>query len=88
MILGVQAAAIFASFALAVAIDPVRAFPYRLTRPLDVYARLTLTASLLVGRDAAALRARETPWRLRGQLELNLLDPRGICDGSLGIPSQ
>ena len=82
MVLGVQAAASFAGFVLAVAIDPVRAFPPALTRPLDLYARLTPTASLLVGRDAAALQSRETPWRLRGQLKLKLLDPLGICDGS------
>ena len=83
-----KATATFAGFVLEVAIRSVRALPPALTRPLDLYARLTLTASLLVGRDAAALRAYETPWRLRGQLELNLLDPRGICDGSLGIPSR
>ena len=77
-----KATATFAGFVLEVAIRSVRALPPALTRPLDLYARLTLTASLLVGRDAVALRAHETPWRLRGQLELEMLDPLGIWDGS------
>lgn len=63
--------------------SPVRAFPPAspayLTRPLVLSARLTLIASLLVGRDA--LKAHETHWRFRGQLELILLNPWGIYDG-------
>ena len=62
-ILGVQAAAMFAGFVLEVGIRSVRALPPALARPLDLCARLTLTPSLSIGRDAAALGPLETIWR-------------------------